>query len=369
MSAHPTAYLVARIAAQRQHAARRIPARHRCRRRAAGVLPVPAHHQHVAAAAAMVRRCRGRVDPAPARPAGRGQAGPGAGDHLARLHPHRRPNPERGLGRQADVEPDPAAAGPCRRACRTAPVPACSSAIRDVVGSDPVLMHVYRPDVVSQAVSFWRAVQTRVWRGRPDPEPRRPRRVPRRRHRARHHACCSAPGGGLAQLVRRGEHRAASTCPYPYLWRNLTERGGHRAGSSSAWIRGWHRSRCWNVRPISGPTIGWTAIAPTHTERAADMTPTSACVTVTCDPLAWSTSCACWKPRPCHIIREVVGRIAAPGAAVLRGQGLHRPAAVGGEGFPPITVAVPGAARGHRTQLPVKSSSSGTAAPPASDTS
>ncbi len=43
------------------------------------------------------------------------------------------------------------------------------SAIRDVVGSDPVLVHVYRPDVVSQAVSFWRAVQTRVWRGRPDP--------------------------------------------------------------------------------------------------------------------------------------------------------------------------------------------------------
>ena len=43
------------------------------------------------------------------------------------------------------------------------------SAIRDVIGTDPVLIHVYRPDVVSQAVSFWRAVQTRVWRGRPDP--------------------------------------------------------------------------------------------------------------------------------------------------------------------------------------------------------
>ncbi len=45
-------------------------------------------------------------------------------------------------------------------------------------------------------------------------------------------------------------------------------------------------------------------------------------------------------------------RIAAPGAAVLRGQGLHRPAAPGREGFPPFTVAVPGAARGHRAQLP-----------------
>mgnify|MGYP000131310597 CR=1 FL=1 len=41
--------------------------------------------------------------------------------------------------------------------------------IRDVVGEEPLLIYVYRPDVVSQAVSFWRAVQTRVWRGRPDP--------------------------------------------------------------------------------------------------------------------------------------------------------------------------------------------------------
>ena len=29
-------------------------------------------------------------------------------------------------------------------------------------------MYVHRPDVISQAVSFWRAVQTRVWRGRAD---------------------------------------------------------------------------------------------------------------------------------------------------------------------------------------------------------
>ena len=43
------------------------------------------------------------------------------------------------------------------------------AAIRDMIGGDPVLVHVHRPDVVSQAVSFWRAVQTRVWRGRPDP--------------------------------------------------------------------------------------------------------------------------------------------------------------------------------------------------------
>lgn len=31
-------------------------------------------------------------------------------------------------------------------------------------GADPVYVHVYRDDVVPQAVSMWRAVQTRVWR-------------------------------------------------------------------------------------------------------------------------------------------------------------------------------------------------------------
>ncbi|MDL9938482.1 Stf0 family sulfotransferase [Gordonia sp. ABSL1-1] len=31
-------------------------------------------------------------------------------------------------------------------------------------GQDPVFVHVYRNDVVAQAVSMWRAVQTRVWR-------------------------------------------------------------------------------------------------------------------------------------------------------------------------------------------------------------
>lgn len=43
------------------------------------------------------------------------------------------------------------------------------AAIRDVVGEEPLFIHIYRPDVVAQAVSFWRAVQTRVWRGRADP--------------------------------------------------------------------------------------------------------------------------------------------------------------------------------------------------------
>jgi LPS sulfotransferase NodH len=95
------------------------------------------------------------------------------------------------------------------------------SAIRDVVGSDPVLVHVYRPDVVSQAVSFWRAVQTRVWRGRPDPN---------RDARAEYHA------GAIAHVVKmlRDQEEAWRTwfaeesiepidVSYPVLWRNLTD--------------------------------------------------------------------------------------------------------------------------------------------------
>ncbi|TCJ95764.1 trehalose 2-sulfotransferase [Nocardia alba] len=43
------------------------------------------------------------------------------------------------------------------------------TAIRSLFdGADPVYVHVHRPDVVSQAVSMWRAVQTRVWRDDPD---------------------------------------------------------------------------------------------------------------------------------------------------------------------------------------------------------
>lgn len=43
------------------------------------------------------------------------------------------------------------------------------AAICDVIGEEPIFVHVHRPDVVSQAVSFWRAVQTKVWRGKPEP--------------------------------------------------------------------------------------------------------------------------------------------------------------------------------------------------------
>jgi LPS sulfotransferase NodH len=95
------------------------------------------------------------------------------------------------------------------------------AAIRDVVGNDPVLVHVYRPDVVSQAVSFWRAVQTRVWRGRPDPA---------RDSRAEYHAAAIAHVVMMMREQERGwqtwfdeENVEPIEISYPVLWRNLTQ--------------------------------------------------------------------------------------------------------------------------------------------------
>jgi LPS sulfotransferase NodH len=93
--------------------------------------------------------------------------------------------------------------------------------IRDVIGTDPYLIHVHRPDVVSQAVSFWRAVQTRVWRGRPDP---------RRDSAAEYHAGAIAHVVGMLRAQEDGwrtwfaeENISPLDVPYPVLWRNLTQ--------------------------------------------------------------------------------------------------------------------------------------------------
>lgn len=94
------------------------------------------------------------------------------------------------------------------------------TAIRDVLGSEPVFVHVHRPDVVSQAVSFWRAVQTQVWRGHPEPD---------RDSRAAYHP------GAIAHIITnlRAQENAWRAwfaeegitpidIAYPVLWRNLT---------------------------------------------------------------------------------------------------------------------------------------------------
>ncbi|MBW0018707.1 MAG: Stf0 sulfotransferase family protein [Mycobacterium sp.] len=95
------------------------------------------------------------------------------------------------------------------------------AAIRDVVGEDPLLIHIHRPDVISQAVSFWRAVQTRVWRGRPDPV---------RDARATYHAGAIAHVVTMLRDQERGwqdwfdeENVNPIEVSYPVLWRNLTE--------------------------------------------------------------------------------------------------------------------------------------------------
>lgn len=95
------------------------------------------------------------------------------------------------------------------------------AAIRDVVGEEPLLIHVHRPDVVSQAVSFWRAVQTRVWRGRPDPA---------RDARAIYHAGAIAHVVTMLRAQEEGwrswfaaEDVKPMEVPYPVLWRNLTQ--------------------------------------------------------------------------------------------------------------------------------------------------
>jgi trehalose 2-sulfotransferase len=94
------------------------------------------------------------------------------------------------------------------------------AAIRDVIGSEPVYVHVYRPDVVSQAVSFWRAVQTRVWRGHPDPD---------RDSRAAYHAGAIAHIVGILRDQENSwrnwfaeEDINPIEVSYPVLWRNLT---------------------------------------------------------------------------------------------------------------------------------------------------
>ncbi len=94
------------------------------------------------------------------------------------------------------------------------------AAIRDVIGSEPVYVHVYRPDVVSQAVSFWRAAQTQAWQGHADPE---------RDSQAAYHA------GAIAHMVKNlrcqengwrawfaEENITPIDIAYPVLWRNLT---------------------------------------------------------------------------------------------------------------------------------------------------
>lgn len=129
------------------------------------------------------------------------------------------------------------------------------AAIRDVIGNEPVFVHVHRPDVVSQAVSFWRAVQTQVWRGHPDPK---------RDSQAVYHA------GAIAHIIRnlrdqengwRAWFAEEGIDPidiaYPVLWRNLTAIVASVLDAIGQ-DPNWRPHRCWNGRPTSALMSGST---------------------------------------------------------------------------------------------------------------
>ena len=332
----------ARLAAQRQHAAGRVAARDRRGRRAAGVLPVPADHQPVAAAAGVVRRRRRRVDPATARPARRGQAGPRPTRDLARLHPHRRPHPERRVGRQADVEPDAAAAA-ARRG------PAGPLRHRPAVGD---------PRRRRQSTRCWSTSTGPTWcrrrcrSGGPcrpgcgGAVPIRcatpaPSTTPAPSHTSSR--CC----GRRRRAGATGSPRRTSTpidVSYPVLWRNLTE--------------------------IVGTVLEALGLDPRLAPAPGAGTPGRPALRRMGGPLPRRRR----DERGCryddsdrgrHPRRRAAAaggrvgahhprgrrRVAAPGAAVLRRQGLDRAASLGGEGLSAVPAAVSGAARRHRPQL------------------
>lgn len=96
--------------------------------------------------------------------------------------------------------------------------PGLKAALRDVIGVDPVLIHVHRPDVVEQAVSFWRAIQTGVWRSGGTP-----------RGSALYHRDAIRHAVEMLSAQERGwrawftaEGAPQYSIAYPALWRNLT---------------------------------------------------------------------------------------------------------------------------------------------------
>ena len=135
-----------------------------------------------------------------------------------------------------------------------------------------MLIYVYRPDVVSQAVSFWRAVQTRVWRGQGQSQ--------FRDARATYHA------GAIAHIITmlRGQEEGwrnwfaeenvkPMEIPYPVLWRNLTQVVGDILESLGL-------DRRLAPEPVlerqadQRSTNGWSVTAQTPNERGYRMTAT-----------------------------------------------------------------------------------------------
>ena len=202
----------------------------------------------------------------------------------------------------------------------------------------------HRPDVVSQAVSFWRAVQTRVWRGRPDP---------RRDSAAEYHAGAIAhvvthAAGAGEGLADTGSPRRASTPsgrllsgvvaqPHPDRRHRARGAGPGSAAGTRAGVGAPGRSTLRRVgRPLPRRR---------RTGGPADMTVRRRLR----HPARRRTAAAGGRGGAHH--PRGGRRTGAARAAVLRRQGLHRAAPLGGEGFSAVAAAVPGDARRHRPQL------------------
>ena len=241
----------------------------------------------------MVRRRRGRVDSAPARSARRGQAGPRAARDLARLHPHRGPHPQRHLGRQADVEPDTAAAAARRRPAR--PVrrrtalrdPRCR---RQRSGSGPCLPS--RRCVPSGVVLAGGADPGLARQARPGA--RLPRRVSRRRRSRTSSRCCATQEKGWRSVVRRGGHQAdgsllSGAVAQPHPSRRHRPRGA-RAGPAARAGAGAGTPGRSTIRRMGGPLPGRRGTRRAYRHDRDRDRPTTRCT---------STNCGCWRPRPC----------------------------------------------------------------------
>ena len=192
MSAHPTAYLV--LASQRSGSTLLVESL-----RATGVAGEPQEFFQYLPTTSMSPQPRQWFadveDESILRlldPHRRRQAGSRAARDLARLHPHRRPHPQRDLGRQADVEPDSAAAaareGPAgalwRRAC-SPPSATSSAAIRSWSTSTV-------PTLSPRRFRSGALCRPGCGAGRPDPRRDCASRVPRRRDRPRRHDAARA---------------------------------------------------------------------------------------------------------------------------------------------------------------------------------
>ena len=253
MTDHPSTYLV--LASQRSGSTLLVESL-----RATGVAGEPQEffqylpdHEPVPTATRVVRRCRRRVDSESARSAGCGEAGPGPARDLARLRPHRRADTERRVGRQADVEPDTAAAGPGQR---TAGSIRRRPAVRDPRRrrrGPAAYLHLPAGRGVAGGVVLAGGADAGLARSARS-DPRRARHVSRRRHRARHHDAAQ-PGRGLAKLVRRRRRQAdgdsvSGVVAQPDSGRRQHPRvAGARPTTGAA-------SRCWSARPTNDPTNG-----------------------------------------------------------------------------------------------------------------